>query len=973
MAFVRSTARAVVCVMALALVATASAEIVTETYEYDAAGRLRGVEWSGTGLGYAYDAAGNLLARSVPEPADGLGAAALAAIVWLARQRRRRRAAGIALALLGAGFAAPAGAHFCKSPNIEMVVGQTLDDVFAIDADFEEDVSLYTTTSINPPGFVTVVPAGPNYQSHDLFVNLQANTVANGTVQIFWDYPPNFASGSCVFNVNVKATGQTTSNADHRNSGLAGDPVNTLTGEFVMQEPPDLALPGPMPVFFQRYYGSALQRLFVTSKLGINWRHNYDWTIHFNGNTLTVKDARGRVTRWLQTDTINHVWTQQNNLDLPLTVRQEVLPTENYFHILDPRTNHIYKFGVPEDADRYYLIEIRDGRGNALALTHSLDGELETVTDGLGRTLTFLYRPWNLGGWLQSVSDGTRTVTFTTNGSGLLQGVTDAAGESWAYAYTTNNFDQGLMTSKTWPEGNMPWTQTWDTQSRVATQTTAAGEITTFAYGAGATTISDPRSNDATLAHDGSGRLTETTDAANRTRAIEYAGAGNRSAVEQPSGARHLRTHDPASQNESSVTNAAGQTVGLPVREPRGRARLLLSRAGRHRLPRRPLAALRLRRQRQPDLLHGSRGGHLDADLQRALAAAHRDESARGDDDLGLRCGRHARIDHRCGRSRDDLPLRRPQAHDARDATGRRLPNLRLGCARSPHVFAHRDGRDDGLRVRRQRAAGDEGGSRWRGRDLRLRRDESPHHAYGPHRRGHERRLRRPRRSGVGRAARARHLSVHVERRRTARRDRTAGRVTVVAALRRERSHDGHHESRRTEREHRARWRRPRHVPHRSRGAHDALRARRAGARRLRDGPERSYGVVLVRRGGRGVARRRRSVRRRLRARRDGQPHAGDRPERPHLELGLEHALAGDVGDGSARTRDVLRVRRAGSRLAGDLPRRSRQRAGHLRRCRKRRPPGSTPTAWTSATRSTRTAASPPRRASRSDTTPDIA
>jgi RHS repeat-associated protein len=561
MAFVRSTARAVVCVVALALVATASAEIVTETYEYDAAGRLRGVEWSGTGLGYTYDAAGNLLARSVPEPADGLGAAALAAIVWLARQRRRRRAAGVALALLGGGFAAPAGAHFCKSPNIEMVVGQTLDDVFAIDADFEEDVSLYTTTSINPPGFVTVVPAGPNYQSHDLFVNLQANTVANGTVQIFWDYPPNFASGSCVFNVNVKANGQTTSNADHRNSGLAGDPVNTLTGEFVMQEPPDLVLPGPMPVSFQRYYGSALQRLFVTSKLGVNWRHNYDWTIHFNGNTLTVKDARGRVTRWLQTDTINHVWTQQNNLDLPLSVRQEVLPTENYFHILDPRTNHIYKFGVPEDADRYYLIEIRDGRGNALALTHSLDGELETVTDGLGRTLTFLYRPWNLGGWLQSVSDGTRTVTFTTNGSGLLQGVTDAAGESWAYAYTTNNFDQGLMTSKTWPEGNVPWTQTWDTQSRVATQTTAAGEITTFAYGAGVTTISDPRSNDATLAHDGSGRLTETTDAANRTRAIEYAGAGNRSAVEQPSGARHLRTHDPASQNESSVTNAAGQTV----------------------------------------------------------------------------------------------------------------------------------------------------------------------------------------------------------------------------------------------------------------------------------------------------------------------------------------------------------------------------------------------------------------------------
>lgn len=551
---------ALALVLSFAVAGPLSAETVTESYVYDAAGRLVGVGFGGTGLGYSYDAAGNLLARTVPEP----GAGAVAAAAWIALAalaRRRRRAAAFAVAAAALAIANPARAHFCKSPNIEMVQGQTLDDVFAIDADFEEDVSLYTVTSVNPPGFVTVAPAGPNYQTHDLFVNILANTVTNGTVQIFWDYPPNFASGTCVFNINVKANGQTTSNADHRHSGLAGDPVNTLTGEFVTNEPPDLFLPGPMPVFFQRYYGSALQRLFVTSKMGVNWRHNFDWTIHFNGNTLTVKDARGRVTRWLQTDTINHVWTQQNNLDLPLTVRQEVLATENHFHILDPRTDHIYKFSVPPSADRYYLVEIRDGRGNALALTHSLDGELETVSDGLGRTLTFSYYDWTFGGWLRSVSDGTRTVTFTTTPGGLLQGVTDAAGEGWGYTYTTNNFDQGLMTSKVWPEGNVPWTQTWDTQSRVATQTTAAGDLTTFSYAPGATGISDPRSNQSLLEHDAGGRLTATTDAASRTRSLEYGGGGNRSAVEQPSGARHLASHDAASARIASVTNAAGRTV----------------------------------------------------------------------------------------------------------------------------------------------------------------------------------------------------------------------------------------------------------------------------------------------------------------------------------------------------------------------------------------------------------------------------
>ncbi|RIL02349.1 MAG: hypothetical protein DCC71_16505 [Proteobacteria bacterium] len=537
------------------------AETVTETYVYDAAGRLRGVGFGQTGIGYEYDAAGNLLEVSVPEPSAALAAGA-ALLALTACVRRRRAAASAlcgALALAGGG---PAAAHDCKNGTIEMVVGQTLDDVFAIDADFEEDVSSYTVTAVNPPGFVTVAPFGPNYQTHDLFVNIQANAVTDGTVSIFWDYPPNFASGTCHYSISVKASGQTTSSADHRNAALQGDPVNTHTGEFVLQEPPDLFLSGPMPVFFQRYYGSALQRLFVESRMGANWRHNFDWTIHQNGNALTIKDARGRVTRFLLTDTIARVFTQQNHLDLPLTVKQEITQTENRYHVLDPRTNQIYVFSVPDGADRFYLTEIRDGRGNALALTWTLDGELLTVGDGLGRTLTFSYVEFGANeGLLESVSDGTRTVSFAHGPGRVLAGVTDAAGATTGYAYTTVNFATALLTAKTWPEGNVPWTQTWDAQARVATQTSADGEVTTFAYGAGATTISDPRSNETILAHDAGGRLTSATSPSEAERTVASSGAGNRSGVTQPLGATHLRSYDAASQNVASVTNAAGQTV----------------------------------------------------------------------------------------------------------------------------------------------------------------------------------------------------------------------------------------------------------------------------------------------------------------------------------------------------------------------------------------------------------------------------
>jgi hypothetical protein len=61
-------------------------------------------------------------------------------------------------------------------------------------------------------------------------------------------------------------------------------------------------------------------------------------------------------------------------------VKHEILPADNHYHVLDPRTNQIYKFSVPPGYDRFYLVEIRDGRGNSLALSYSLDGELETVT-----------------------------------------------------------------------------------------------------------------------------------------------------------------------------------------------------------------------------------------------------------------------------------------------------------------------------------------------------------------------------------------------------------------------------------------------------------------------------------------------------------------------------------------------------------------------------------------------------------------
>jgi YD repeat-containing protein len=162
---------------------------------------------------------------------------------------------------------------------------------------------------------------------------------------------------------------------------------------------------------------------------------------------------------------------------------------------------------------------------------------------------------------LESVSDGTRSVHFLPAAGNLLAGVQDAAGETTGYTYTTVDAHEGLLTQKTWPEGNAPWTQTWDAQARVATQTTPTATRRPSPTAPARRRSAIRATNESTLAHDAGGHLTSSTNPTNRTRLLEYGATGNRTAVEQPLGGRHLRTFDLASESQSSATNAAGETV----------------------------------------------------------------------------------------------------------------------------------------------------------------------------------------------------------------------------------------------------------------------------------------------------------------------------------------------------------------------------------------------------------------------------
>jgi len=76
---------------------------------------------------------------------------------------------------------------------------------------------------------------------------------------------------------------------------------------------------------------------------------------------------------------------------------------------------------------------------------------------------------------LASVTDGTRTVTFGHTGDNLTS-FTDANGRVTTYTYDgANGTNPGLMTAKTYPEGNTAATQTYTAAGRVQTQTDGAG------------------------------------------------------------------------------------------------------------------------------------------------------------------------------------------------------------------------------------------------------------------------------------------------------------------------------------------------------------------------------------------------------------------------------------------------------------------------------------------------------------------
>jgi len=253
-----------------------------------------------------------------------------------------------------------------------------------------------------------------------------------------------------------------TSAANVPHSAISPGGVDMATGEIIVVCRPDLALDGPLPVVFGRYYASMLAREGLASgRLGPNWLGTYDWKLNLNGLTADVISGSGRDVRF-QEPPAGGSWMLVSPLDQAFVLGY----SGGTYRFTDPGARRVYLFsGSPP-----MLTQIVDEHGNSLTLSYA-GGELAQVSDGMGRALTFAYDPF--AGLLTSITDGTRTVSYSYTG-GLLTGFTDAAGQPWSYAYVSPSAIQGLLLSAGEPAGNTPTQNSYDALGRVTMQTDAS-------------------------------------------------------------------------------------------------------------------------------------------------------------------------------------------------------------------------------------------------------------------------------------------------------------------------------------------------------------------------------------------------------------------------------------------------------------------------------------------------------------------
>lgn len=419
---------------------------------------------------------------------------------------------------------------------------------------FEGSCSESFTVMNNNPSIFTVSPSSGTNVGFNISLSFSGVTMGFGTAVI--DITSFGPGPGCAFTapyyvlVDVYSGIPTTPLSYGQTTEAYGinEPISTATGElFGHDEKADLMLGGPTALQFRRYYSAYLSANNVSSALGTNWMHNFDYSVSVSGTTATVTLFRGKTVTF---DVSGAAPVLSSNEKLPYQLQNGAGGTLEF---LDPASNLIYTFSSTGS-----LSSIADRNGNTITVTQGANGPAQ-VSDGLGRTLTFTYT----NGHLTAVQDQSgRSVGFQYSG-GALSAFTDANGHKATFAYTSSNSVNALITAETRPAGNMPFTQTYDSLARVSSQADSFSNTLSLSYtGANqGATVSETAGVSFTQGYDTNYNLTSQSDPSGAVSTFTYDSNNRPISSTDRLGNKTTATWDPASGLMASYADELGNTT----------------------------------------------------------------------------------------------------------------------------------------------------------------------------------------------------------------------------------------------------------------------------------------------------------------------------------------------------------------------------------------------------------------------------
>jgi RHS repeat-associated protein len=297
-------------------------------------------------------------------------------------------------------------------------------------------------------------------------------------------------------------------------------------------------------------YNADTSRARFNTVLGIGWTHSYNLFLFPQVGNMFRLDGDGRVTKYqfgpggTYTAAPGYFETIVKNPDGSFTITDKYKTATRYVQIAGTH----FMQGTPV----WRLVSITDRNNNITTLTYSA-GNLASVTDTYGRTISFSYNSHNL---LASVTDPlSRATSFAYDSTGTqLMTITDPAGKTVQYTY--NLFSQ--ITSKS------------DKDGRHFTYSYTNAEPTGFTDGTGTPyfSMSNPTSwaTDATQLAMNQVRqyvpsTTSETDGRGNVWKYNYDLRGYVTSVVAPDGATWTFTYDPLTLMLASQTDPDGNTT----------------------------------------------------------------------------------------------------------------------------------------------------------------------------------------------------------------------------------------------------------------------------------------------------------------------------------------------------------------------------------------------------------------------------